>query len=98
MVGGKVIEICGIPSRPNVLWINCANRPYSKIQTCSVLIEKHDTADLIQIGDSVWWQSGLVYWTPQDSPRDMQGINFDIPFTKIGGSGVSYETACGNGQ
>lgn len=94
MVGGKVIEVADIKSRPNVIWVNCADMPRGrrKPDTCSVLVERSPDADKIEIGDSIWWQGGRIYWTPQDKSR------VEVVLRKIGGSGVTYETACGPGD
>lgn len=91
MVGGIVIETADVPGK-SFLWVNCMERTHigkrSNPDTCSVLVEKNIDSDQIQIGDKVWWQSGTVYWTPQDCSR----VEVKIP--KIGGSGVTYETVC----
>lgn len=88
MVGGKVIEVCDIPGRSE-LWVNCADFPSGRRRpdTCSVLMERSADSEQIQIGDSVWWQCGKCYWTPQDKSR------VDVAIRKVGGSGVSYESA-----
>jgi hypothetical protein len=41
----------------------------------------------MQIGDSLWWQGGICYWTPKanrtmDGGRD--GGDYDIRLKKIG--------------
>jgi len=90
MVGGKVIEVCDIPGRDE-LWVNCADFRQGRKHpdTCSVLVERNADSEQIQIGDKLWWQGGKCYWTPQDESR------VEVPIRKIGGSGVTYETACG---
>ena len=92
MVGGRVIEVCEIPGKPDRLWLNCADYQPNRSHpdTCSVLVERNADSELIQIGDKVWWQSGVVRWTPQDESRA------EVEIRKIGGSGVTYETACSN--
>jgi hypothetical protein len=32
----------------------------------------------IQLGDTIWWQGGKVYWTPEGSDRE------DAPLPKLG--------------
>jgi len=96
MIGGKVIEICNVPNRPDVLFVNVADRPYSKIETCGVLVENNETSRKIQIGDSLWWQCGYCYWTPC-GPRGESGVDFwsrpeDVKIPKRSGSGVTFES------
>jgi len=80
MVGGRVIEVCEFKDK---IFVDTRD----KNNTCGVFMEKNSNSLQIQIGDSVWWQCGYCYWTPQDSLRDQQSINFDIPILKIGYSG-----------
>lgn len=91
MVGGTVIEVAEIPNRADCLWLNCADMPsgYKKPQTCSVLVKRDENSEQVELGDKIWWQSGVVYWTTKDERR------IEVKLIKIGGSGVSYETACG---
>lgn len=92
MIGGKVIEVCNVPNRPDVLFVNVADRPYSKIETCGVLAENNETSRKIQIGDSLWWQCGFCYWTPQGTRGEKKGIDYDIAIPKRSGSGVTFES------
>lgn len=94
MIGGKVIEVCEIPYRLDVLFVNVADRPYSKIETCGVLVEKNIKSLQIEIGDSLWWQCGFCYWTPQNSERKKENVDFDIKIPKRSGSGVTFESVC----
>ena len=88
MVGGKVVEVATVPKR-GLLWVRVADRPYKKLEYCSVLVQQDAESEKIEIGDSLWWQCGMAYWTPQDRSR------VDVRLKKIGGSGVTYESACG---
>lgn len=88
MVGGRVVEVAEVPGR-QLMWINAAARPYKRIEYCSVLVRKDSDSEQIQIGDKVWWQGGCVYWTMQDESR------VEVPLKKVGGSGVTYASACG---
>lgn len=94
MVGGKVLEVCEVPNRPDVLFIEVVDRPYSKLEKCGVLIENNETSQRIQIGDSMWWQSGWCYWTPQGSEGKC-GIDYDIKIPKRSGSGVTFDSVRG---
>jgi len=87
MIGGMVIECCEVPGRPDVLFVNVADRPYSKLETCGVLVEKNENSLKIQIGDSLWWQSGSCYWTPWQSMNQR-----DIAIPKRSYSGVTFES------
>lgn len=93
MIGGKVIEVCDVPKRQDVLFVNVADRPYSKIETCGVLVENNATSRKIEIGDSLWWQCGVCYWTRQDKVghNGKTGVDFDIPIPKRSGSGVTFD-------
>jgi len=92
MIGGKVIEVCDVPGRPDVLFVNVADRPYKKIETCGVLVEKNKVSGQIQIGDTLWWQSGNCYWTPQGTTDGRCGVDIDIIVKKRSGSGVTLES------
>ena len=92
MIGGTVTEICNVPGRPEVLFVEVAERPYSKVEKCGVLCENNEHSQKIQIGDSFWWQSGLCHWTPQD-----QSVS-DFPIRKIGYSGVTFESVQKSGN
>lgn len=98
MVGGKVIEVCNVPGRNGVLFVNCADRPYKKIETCAILVEDNETSQKIQVGDSLWWQGWWAMWTPQASvSKDNAkcGVDYDIRIPKVSGSGITLETAMG---
>ena len=91
MVGGIVIEVSEIKDRPGVLYVDCRDSSYR--QTCAVLVEDNETSRKIEIGDSVWWQSGMVMWTP--SPNRLKkggkcGVDYDVRIPKIGYSGVRH--------
>ena len=92
MIGGKVIEVCNVPHRSNVLFVNVAERPYKRTDTCGVLVENNETSQKIEIGDSLWWQCGYCYWTPQNSERKKENVDFDIKIPKRSGSGVTFES------
>lgn len=96
MIGGRVIEICNVPNRPDVLFVNVADRPYSKIETCGVLVENNETSRKIEIGDAMWWQCGYCYWTPQGTCGGKTGIDYDIAIPKRSGSGVTFESVSKN--
>ena len=88
MVGGTVLEVCDVPNRPDVLFVNVGDKPYTKLETCGVLVENNHNAREIQLGDSLWWQGEFCYWTPQDKSTH------DVPIAKRSYSGVTYESVC----
>jgi len=99
MVGGTVIEVCSHPTDPERLYVNVGQVPYGKLETCAIWVERTETSEQIQLGDSLWWQGGFAYWTPQancvpeqiPAAQDLQGgIDYDIKIKRIGYSGVVY--------
>jgi hypothetical protein len=99
MVGGTVIEVAEVPGRPDVLYVDCQDTRYRK-DTCAILVVKNEDSQQIQIGDSVWWQSSIAYWTPQANRmsaesakavgRDKGGVHYDIQIPRVGYSGVKH--------
>lgn len=86
MIGGTVLEVCNVPNRPEVIFVNVGDRPYSFLETCGVLVENNEKSQGIEIGDSLWWQSGHCYWTPMDRRES------DIKIKKVGYSGVTFDS------
>jgi hypothetical protein len=80
MVGGKVI---GASLRNGKYLLNVQDTGKGYSGTCAVRCEakRMDNGQpvAVMIGDSVWWQSGKVYWSPGNSCQD-------IPLKKIGDS------------
>ncbi len=100
MIGGIVLEVCNVPGRDDVLFVEVGERPYSVLQKSGVLVENNANAKKIEIGDSLWWQSGMCMWTPQDN-RAVQGakilkggIDYDIQIPKRSNSGCTFEMVC----
>lgn len=100
MVGGKVIEVASHPERLDVLFVNVADKPYSKVETCGVFVERNETSERIRVGDSLWWQSEVCYWTPKERLPDYEsrhgdmidmfgGVDYDIKIPKKSYSGVT---------
>lgn len=92
MVGGTVIEICDVPGRNDILYIDCANQAYSKIERCAIYVEKNPNSNKIEIGDAVWWQGRHAMWTPQKNRNHNEdlkcGVDYDIRIPRVGYSGV----------
>lgn len=81
-VGGKVVEVIAV--EPRKVWVNTDDaKPPRLPNLCAIYVDPEDYE--IRPGDSLWWQSGTAYWTPQERPFGA----FDIPLRKIGHSGVS---------
>lgn len=97
MVGGTVVEVASVPERPEVLYLDCVDKPKGrkKADYCAILIERNESSDKIQIGDSVWWHGDIAYWTPvQNRGGHLKGmkchVDYDIPIPKIGYSGINH--------
>lgn len=94
MVGGEVIEtiICA-----DAVYINCTGKEGERGQECAVYVEDTPAAQCISEGDTVWWQSSYVFWTPK-RPQDKKVIQ-DYNLKRIGYSGVprpsDEEIICG---
>lgn len=96
MVGGIVIEVVDLATK---VYINVADRPYSKLEECAIYVERNVDSERIEIGDAVWWQGGFAMWTPQGSrvggekaeKRGLKcGKDYDIKIPRIGYSGVNH--------
>jgi hypothetical protein len=85
MVGGTVIEACVCHYDQTKMYINCADRPYTRTEECAIHVEVTKDSLQIQIGDMVWWQGRLAFWTPAD---DSGRVEVKIP--RRGYSGVNH--------
>lgn len=101
MVGGIVIEVSEVKDQPDVLFIDCRDRTYSK-DTCAIFVEKNATSEQVQIGDRIWWQGCEAMWTPDanlgktcncrehDDCSSRSGVDYDIRIPRVGYSGVNH--------
>lgn len=94
MVGGTVIEVVDLATK---VYVNVADRPYSKREECAIYVERNADSEKIQIGDALWWQGDVAMWTPQENRlagmRDLKcGVDYDIQIPRRGYSGVSQPT------
>lgn len=84
MVGGIVIEVVTILD--DKVYINCRDKQYK--QSCGIYVEKNENSEKVEIGDTVWWQSGYAMWTPANHKNvcvgGRSGIDYDIKIPKIG--------------
>lgn len=102
MVGGTVVEVAEIKTRPDALWVNCGQIAYTRLETCAILVQKNSDSLRIQVGDSVWWHGRSAMWTPagnrvSDEEAKQLGLkcgrDWDIKIPRIGYSGITYEAA-----
>lgn len=75
MVGGTVVGIVRAEGEPTLLHVG--GKGCEEGDRCCVRVK--EGPDPIRIGDDVWWQSGVVYWTP--NPRDGRE---DVKLPKVG--------------
>lgn len=73
-VGGKVIEVAH--RSDGLKWVNTldGNQEYA------VYVDAK--GEDIKKGDTLWWQGGVCYWTPQDESR------VEVKLPKMSTSGV----------
>lgn len=75
MVGGKVI---GISRKDGEALLTVEDVITERTaDNCAVRCIERQAGE-IGIGDSVWWQSGKVYWTPKSRTET------DVPLEKVG--------------
>lgn len=74
-VGGEVTEVIEVSD--GKVWVNTDDNG----DECAIFCDPD--GETISVGDSLWWQGGIAYWTPEDKSRA------DVELIKIGASGVS---------
>lgn len=102
MVGGVVIGVTRQDGKTHVHVADCPHYPKHGVKaesvegcpypdTCCVYTDeiKQDGGErvAINVGDSLWWQGGMCYWTPKDNrgvKGNKCGVDFDIALKKIG--------------
>lgn len=89
MVGGVVIEVCQVPGHPDELYVNCIETLQSRqAAQCAVHVPRTTVSERIEIGDSLWWQSGHVMWTPAGVNQNIAGVvcgvDYDVRIPKLG--------------
>lgn len=81
MIGGTVIEVCNVPGTPGVLYVEVFDKKRPKKRAAIYVLACHN-ATRVQMGDSLWWQGDMAFWTPQNVRRSLKtakrGIHFDI--------------------
>lgn len=86
MDGGIVTEVCDVPGRDNLLFVDCIQKPgvkYSKQK--AIFVVKNQQSLQIQIGDYIRWDKSFAYWRPQHYKENQP----DIQLLKVGRSGVN---------
>lgn len=85
MVGGKVIGIVRRLDGVTMLHVRDECNTDRCCVNCRERRIKSGEPVQIGLGDSVWWQSGLVMWTPHPVRNPGRcGIDFDIQLPKVG--------------
>ena len=98
MVGGVVIGVTRRGDKTHVHVADCPHYPKHgrgdecpRPDTCCVYTDERRISDgapvAIQVGDSIWWQSGRCYWTPRVNlgrPGNKCGVDYDIAMQKLG--------------
>jgi hypothetical protein len=69
MIGGVIIYTqsmgnVSLLQCAEVLYDECGNR--TSIGCNELCVRVKNEADMPNVGDLIWWQSGKVYWTPED--------------------------------
>lgn len=75
-VGGKVIDIV---RDTETVWIN-TDDGYEK---CAIYVNRDSNSERVTIGDIVWWQGRIAYWTTADRISEVE-----TELTRHGYSGV----------
>lgn len=60
---------------------------YTKEECVDQRAKDYQVEVRIQLGDSLWWQSGSCYWTPKENrgkENNRCGFDFDIRLPKLG--------------
>ena len=58
MVGGTVANIV---RTEDGVWVQCLDQTYTD-QTCAIRVKD---AKEMKVGDRLWWQGRLAFWTPK---------------------------------
>lgn len=84
MVGGKVVEVL---FEENRIFLNVQDRTYPK-DRCGIYVVRDPDSEKIEVGDQVWWQGKIVYWTP--TVTVLGGDVVDYPLDRASYSGVDH--------
>lgn len=81
MVGGTVIGVAR--GAEGVSLLNVKDSHYA--DTCAVRCKDDGKINgKINVGDSVWWQCGKVYWTPKGATGKRCHVDYDVEMEKVG--------------
>ncbi len=96
-VGGTVVETIVVTAhgkKPTTVWIDTREKPHY-LSTTAIYVEDSPEARCVDVGDTVWWQGNVAYWTPKDKrgepiERADKKLNVaNVPLKRRGFSGVS---------
>lgn len=73
MIGGKIDSVF---FEGETALVTVSGTDVERSDTRGIRVEHARNA--LQAGDSIWWQSGHAYWTPQDRSRE------DVPLVILG--------------
>lgn len=109
MVGGLVIEIAEVMwDGGRRVYLNCREQVWSSKErrkvptknTCAIFVEMDERAPYVELGDMVWWQGGIAFWTPRDrSDESLAALTLALGITnpvevelrRVGASGVDLD-------
>lgn len=83
MVGGIIIDIVKVNDAK--WWVNCVETGLGSgagKSTCAIYLDPR--GEPVEVGDSLWWQGGYAFWTPDNRSRA------DVRLPRIGFSGVKH--------
>lgn len=84
MVGGRVIGIVRRDGQPTILHVrDTRNTDQVCVDVREYRIDGQGPVE-ISIGDQVWWQGGMVLWTPSSSEQGHHHEDHDIRLPKMG--------------
>jgi len=76
-VGGKVTEVI---LQKTMVYIDTDD----KGEKCAIYVNRDSNAEQVKVGDIVWWQGSVAYWTTED-----RKTHVETKLIRIGYSGVN---------
>lgn len=83
-VGGTIIDIVEVS--PSKWWVNTVDKSDLMHGGRTVAVYCDPQGEPLTVGDTLWWQGGLCFWTPRTHPDGRS----DVRLRKIGYSGVPH--------
>ncbi len=85
-VGGIVVNVIDSEDK---IWVNTREREYSGDEGTAIYIKKPDIENFkIRIGDSLWWQGGIAFWTVRGA---QESKDIEIKLERLGYSHGEYD-------